>query len=63
MVLKYINLPFSPPSITGSEKKKDMGEMDLFKNGSLEQLPSLLYGKWQFSSKVSWLIHLQRLHM
>jgi hypothetical protein len=37
-----------------------MGEVDLFKSGSLEQIPSALSGNQQFSSQVSKgsLIHL-----
>ena len=40
-----------------------MGEVDLFRNGSLEQIPSVLSENWQFGSQVSSgsLIHSQTL--
>ena len=46
MVLRSFN---HPPEW----KRKDMGEVDLFRNGSLKQIPSLLLGNQQFSSQVS----------
>jgi hypothetical protein len=52
MVLKFFNLPFSPPP-TRSSGKEDMGEVDLFRNGSLEQLAPVLSGNWQSSSQES----------
>ena len=52
MVLKCFNLPSSPPPTRGS-RKEDIGEVDLFRNGSLEQILSALSGNQQFSSSES----------
>jgi hypothetical protein len=51
-VLKHFHLPSIPPSNTGSGKRKDMGEVDFFRKGSLEQILSVLSGN-QFSSQES----------
>lgn len=48
MALKHFNLPSSPPSTRGSRKEQITGEVDLFKSGSLEQIPSVLSGNQQF---------------
>ena len=55
MVLKHSNLPPSPPPTSGSRKERllEYRGMDLFRNGSLEQIPSALSGNQQFSSQES----------
>jgi hypothetical protein len=39
-----------PPEVV---ERKDMEQVDLFRSGSLEQIPSALSGNQQFSSQVS----------
>jgi hypothetical protein len=54
IVLKCFNLPLNPPPTRGSTKERIRGrEVDLFRNGSLEQILSVLSGNQQFSSQVS----------
>jgi hypothetical protein len=35
MIIKHFNLPFSPPPTKGSGKER-IGEVDMFRTGSLE---------------------------
>jgi hypothetical protein len=62
LVLKCFNLPSSPnpPEVVG---KKGYVKVDLFRNCSLEQIPSELSGNQHFSSQIisSSLIQLQTL--
>lgn len=51
VVFKYCNLPFSPPPTRG-RGKEDGGGVDLVRNGSLEQVPSVQSGDWQFRPQV-----------
>jgi len=53
MFLKCFSLPCSPPPTRGSGKERIRVAVHPFRNGSLEQLPSVLSGNWQFSSQVS----------
>jgi hypothetical protein len=52
-VLKHFNLPFILPSKIISGKETVMGEVNLFRNVSLKQLPSVVSGNLQFSSQES----------
>jgi hypothetical protein len=55
-VLKYFNLPSSPPPTRGSRKERSIGQRrvwDLFRNSSLELIQSVLSGYQQFSSAVA----------
>jgi hypothetical protein len=45
--------PFQPITHQREWKRKDTGEVDLFRNGSLEQILSLLLENQQFSSQES----------
>lgn len=61
MFLKCFNLPSAHHSPEVVEIK-DLGEVEQFRNGSLERILSWLLGNQQFSSQVSIWIHLQTLH-
>jgi hypothetical protein len=54
-VLKHMNLLSSPPPTTGSRKETLLGyrELDLYRDRSLEQIPSALSGNQQLSSQES----------
>lgn len=61
MFLKRFNLPCAHHSPEVVEIK-DVGEVEQFRNGSLERILSRLLGNQQFSSQVSTWVHLQTLH-
>ena len=50
MILEHFNIPFNQAPTRGSGEQKAMRGVNLFGNGSLEQLLCVLSGNRQFSS-------------